>query len=304
MSYLSSLLVPRDTHYNFMGKKWWAFSLSISLMLATFALLAVRGLNFGIDFTGGMVIEAWFKEAPQIAGIRQELQQVYEGEISLQHLGDTHTVLIRIGYTGGSEKEQADLIHTIKEQFAQNHPQGIEYRKIDYVGPRVGKELVRGGILSLILTLGGIMVYVWFRFAWQYGIGGVAALIHDTILTLGFYSLTQIEFNLSSVAAILTVIGYSINDSVVIFDRIRDNLRKYKKMPLEELLNESVNVTLSRTIMTSLTVVLAASALVFFGGDVIRSFSAGTLFGVLVGTYSTIYISVPVLIYFRLSRSI
>jgi preprotein translocase SecF subunit len=208
--------------------------------------------------------------------------------------------MIRMGLEEGAD--QAALIEQAKAKFAAAGVK-VEYRKIDYVGPVVGRELIEGGIISLVLALLGIMAYVWFRFEWQFGLGGVLALAHDLVFTLGFYAFSGYEFGLTAIAALLTILGYSINDSVVLFDRVRELRRKYKKMPVEELLNRSINMNLGRTLMTSCTVMLASLALVLVGGEVLRSFAGAILFGLIAGTYSSIYISVPVLIYFKLGEA-
>lgn len=293
-------LIPQKTKIDFMGKKWIAFSLSIILTIVTLASLGINGLNFGIDFTGGIVIEARTEKPADLSKIREVLNSAELGEIALQKFGSDLDLMIRIGYQKGGQKEQEKAVAKVKEIIGNNFDLQIEYRKVDYVGPQVGKELVTAGALSIILAFIGIMIYIWFRFEWQYGVGGILALIHDAMLTIGLFTIFQIEFNLTSVAAILTIIGYSINDSVVIYDRIRENMRKFKKMPMDELINLSTNETLSRTIMTAGTTLLASLALVIFGGEVIKGFSIAMLFGVIAGTYSSIYISAPILIFFNL----
>lgn len=292
-------ILPSDTNINFLGKKFIAFILSIFLIIASLALLFVKGLNFGIDFTGGILIETRFDESPDLGIMRQKIGQSVEGDVSLQTFGDDKTILIRIGEQSGNEKDRLSAINNVKKVISDNF-KNVDYRKVDYVGPKVGNELISDGILSLLLAFVAILGYIWFRFEWQYGAGAVIALIHDSILTVGFFSLTQLEFNLSSIAAILTIIGYSINDSVVIFDRIRENVRKFRKMPIHELLNKSINQNLSRTILTSLTTLVALLSLAIFGGEVLKSFSMAALFGVAVGTYSSIYIASPILIFMKL----
>jgi preprotein translocase subunit SecF len=293
---------PSDTKIDFLGKRKLALGFSIFCILATAYLLPTRGLNFGIDFTGGILIETRFEQVPDLAKMREGLKEKHLGDVSLQSFGDSHNVLIRLGQQAGGEKERIHAVDQVKSTLATDFPGKIDYRKVDYVGPKVGGELIKDGAIALLLTFAGIMCYVWIRFEWQYGVGAILALFHDAVITLGFFSITQLEFNLSCIAAILTIIGYSINDSVVIFDRIRDDIRKYKSMPIAELLNVSINHTLARTILTSSTVLLAVLALVFVGGEVIKSFSLSTFFGIIIGTYSSIYISAPVLIYMNLRR--
>ncbi|PIR37175.1 MAG: protein translocase subunit SecF [Alphaproteobacteria bacterium CG11_big_fil_rev_8_21_14_0_20_39_49] len=293
-------IIPSDTKINFIQNKILAFAFSAFLLCATIFLLATKGLNFGIDFTGGILIDAKFEQPVELGKMRDLLKGADIGDVSLQTFGEPNDILIRVGENSDIESDRIVIIDKIKEILASNFSGNIEYRKVDYVGPKVGGELIRSGALSLVLAFAAMMVYIWLRFEWQYGVGGIIALIHDSVITLGFFSLTQLEFNLSSIAAILTIIGYSINDSVVVFDRIRENLRKYKKMPMNELINVSINNNLTRTILTSLTTVVALLALVLMGGEVIKSFSLAALFGVIIGTYSSIYIASPVLIYMKL----
>lgn len=293
-------IIPSDTKINFIESKILAFAFSAFLLCATIFLLATKGLNFGIDFTGGILIDAKFEQPVELGKMRDLLKGADIGDVSLQTFGEPNDILIRIGENSDIESDRIVIIDKIKEILASNFSGNIEYRKVDYVGPKVGGELIRSGALSLVLAFAAMMVYIWLRFEWQYGVGGIIALIHDSVITLGFFSLTQLEFNLSSIAAILTIIGYSINDSVVVFDRIRENLRKYKKMPMHELINVSINNNLTRTVLTSLTTVVALLALVLMGGEVIKSFSLAALFGVIIGTYSSIYIASPVLIYMKL----
>jgi preprotein translocase subunit SecF len=202
-----------------------------------------------------------------------------------------------------NEQDQTEVATKIKQVLDSNFPNQFEYRKTDFVGPQVGSELIKKGFMALTMSFILMMFYIWIRFDWQFGIGGVLALIHDAILTIGFFSITQLEFDLTSVAAILTIIGYSINDSVVIYDRIREYMRKYKKKEIDEILNLSINSTLSRTVLTGGSTLVALVALIFLGGEVLRSFSVSVFFGIIVGTYSSIYISAPVLLYMNIDRS-
>lgn len=289
---------PDVTRFDFMGRRWLGFALSLILMVGTAVSLSVKGLNYGIDFTGGVLIELRAPQAVDLGGLRDKLTHALDAEISLQTAGDPRDVLLRV--QSRQEEEQAQVVAKTKSLLAESLGQEIEYRKIDYVGPQVGRELVEKGLWALGLSLLGIMGYLWFRFEWQFGLGGVVALAHDAIVTLGFYSVAGMEFNLTSIAAILTIVGYSINDSVVIYDRARENMRKYKRMALDEILNLSLNETINRTVMTAGTVLLSSIALLVFGGEVLKSFSAAMVFGVVAGTYSSIYISAPVLIYTNL----
>ncbi len=290
-------LVPHDTTYDFIGKRWIGFTITLIGIAASLGMLATKGLNFGIDFTGGLLLEVRGEQPIDLHAMRTLFADGTYGEVSLQQVGDPRDVLIRVKLAG--DADQVALTRAIQGKLAEGG-QKLEYRKVDYVGPTVGQELIHKGALAMGLALAGIMAYLWFRFEWQYGLGGMMALIHDLILMLGFYAFTQFEFGLTSIAAVLTILGYSINDSVVIYDRIRENLRKFKKMPLPQLLNLSMNETLGRTILTVMTTFLSVLALVILGGEVIRGFSLSILFGLIIGTYSSIYVSAAGLIYLRL----
>lgn len=288
-----------ETKYDFMGKRWLGFAVSFAMVVASVFFIYTHGLNWGIDFTGGVLMEIRTEESANLSTLRQLLPEEEFGEVALQNFGSDRDVMIRLELAEG--QDQAALIERVKEKIA-NSDIKAQYRKIDYVGPTVGRELVTGGVTSLALAMLGIMIYVWVRFEWQFGLGGMLALAHDLVFTLGFYAFSGLEFGLPAIAALLTILGYSINDSVVLFDRVRELRRKYKKMSAEELLNRSINLNLGRTLMTSSTVMLASLALVLVGGEVLRSFSGAILFGLIVGTYSSIYISVPVLIYFGMNN--
>jgi preprotein translocase subunit SecF len=270
-----------------------AIILSIVLSIFSISSVLTRGLNLGIDFSGGILIEAQFQDKVEFSKIRDLLNKKEFGEVTLQNFDDKNFI-IKV-----SQDKNIDQNQTIKEikSVLDTNFSNIQYRKTDFVGPQIGSELIKKGILALFGSFAFIMVYIWIRFDWQFGIGAIIALIHDAIMVLGFYSFTGLEFNSTSIAAILTVIGYSINDSVVIYDRIRENLRKFKAMNLSELLDLSINSTLSRTILTSSTTLLALVALMLFGGDALKSFSIASFFGIVVGTYSSIYISAPILLY-------
>jgi preprotein translocase subunit SecF len=285
---------------DFIGNRWYGFSFTIIGMIVTVASLAVQGLNFGIDFTGGVIMEIRTEQPADIAKLRQILDVPELGGAMIQSVGENHDVMIRLAPQ--KNLQQSAVADRARARIEENYGVSVDFQRVDYVGPQVGEELIVGSLTAVALALIMMMLYLWFRFEWQFGAGGIAALLHDAIMMIGFFSLTQIEFNLTSVAAILTVIGYSINDSVVIYDRVRENLRKYKTMPLDQLLNQAINETLSRTILTGGTVFLALIGLVTLGGDVLFGFSAAMIFGVVVGTYSSIYISATILIYLRLRR--
>lgn len=293
-------LVPANTRIDFIGRRRLAFLFTAILFLASAASVVLQGLSFGIDFRGGILIEVRAPGPVDIAEMRTTLSGMDLGEVTLQEFGTETDVLIGIQeQEGGESAAQLVAVDVVKRTLGPD----MEYRRVEFVGPKVGDELIEAGILAVSLALGAILLYIWFRFEWQFGLGAVIALIHDVLLTVGVFSITQMEFNLATVAAILTIAGYSINDTVVVYDRVRENLRKYKKMPFDDLLNLSLNETLSRTLMTSLTTLLALFALFFFGGEVIRGFSFALIWGVVIGTYSSIYIAVPLLIYFGADRT-
>lgn len=296
-------LIPTKPNLKFMAVHYYAYALSLVVIIGTFGLLFTKGLNLGIDFTGGVVIEARLEQAADLGKIREDLTALNLGDVTLQNFGSDTDILIRLPKQPGGAEANNEAIAAVKDTLSKTISGNIEYRKIDQVGPQVGDELARGAVLATLLSFAAIMVYIWVRFEWQFGVGGLLALLHDAVFTIGFYSITGIEFNLTSVAAVLTVIGYSINDSVVIYDRIRENLRRFRKMPVGELIDLSINETLSRTLMTVLMTLLALAALIFVGGDVIRGFCIAMFFGILVGTYSSIYISAPVLYFMKLRRN-
>ena len=292
-------LVPDDTKFDFFKLNKLYLVFSTLLVLVSLALVVVPGLNFGVDFRGGILIEARTNGPADLAALRQTLGGLDLGEVGLQEFGAPTDVLINFGQQPGDERAQLAAIEKVKEALGDKV---AEYRRIEVVGPKVGGELVRGGIIATLLAMLAIAAYVWFRFEWQFGVAALVSLAHDVITTLGLFALLQIEFDLATLAAVLTIAGYSINDTVVIFDRVREDLRKFKKMPLPDLLNHALNSTLSRTVLTGLTVFLAVLALVLFGGEVIRGFSIAMIWGVIVGMYSTIGVATPLLIYLGLRR--
>jgi preprotein translocase SecF subunit len=285
---------------NFIGNRWYGFAFTIIGMVVTAISLATQGLNFGIDFTGGVVMEIRTEQVADVGKLRQILNAPDLGGAMIQSVGDGRDVMIRLAPQEGLQ--QSAVADKVRALVTADYGQAVEFTRVDYVGPQVGQELITGSLIAISLALVMMLLYLWFRFEWQYGVGGILALLHDAVMMVGFFSVTQIEFNLTSVAAILTVIGYSINDSVVIYDRVRENLRKYKTLPLDALLNQSINETLSRTILTGGTVFLALIGLVSLGGEVLFGFSAAMMFGVVVGTYSSIYVSATILIYLSLRR--
>lgn len=289
---------PDNTKIPFMRLRWVWFAFSMTLMAGVFFLLFTRGMTMGIDFTGGILMDIRADAPIKLAPLRAALDTGEFGEVALQHFGDRQEILLRIQAREG--EDQGKKVEQVKEKLASQLGESLDFRQIDYVGPSVGEELVEAGFISVGLSVVAILLYVWFRFEWQFGLGAILALVHDATIMVGFYLVSGFEFGLTSIAAILTIVGYSINDSVVIYDRIRENMRKYKQMPLEELINISINETLSRTVLTGGTTALAALALVLFGGQTLLGFSSALLFGVVFGTYSSIYISAPVLLYLNL----
>lgn len=260
----------------------------------------MRGLNFGIDFTGGILVEIRTEQTHNLGVLRSALADDAYGEVSLQHFGNDKDILIRI--EGNMEQEQAETVERAKEDISTALNGDVTYRRVDYVGPTIGNEMIESGAYALLFAFIGMLLYIWFRFEWQFGVGALLALVHDAVLILGFFAFSGVEFGLSAIAAILTVIGYSINDSVVIFDRIRENIRKHNKKELSEIIDLSLNQTLSRTILTAFTTLLASGALAVFGGEIIHGFALALCVGVAVGTYSSIYIAAPILIYFNVQR--
>jgi preprotein translocase SecF subunit len=295
-------LVPENTHIPFMKARKLAFVISAMLVVASIALFFVRGLNLGIDFVGGSTIEIQTQETADIGEIRKLMGGLGLGDVNVQEFGSETEVLIRFEeQEGGEEAQKAAQIKV--ETALKDAIDGVSIRSTSFIGPKVSSELARDGTLAVSLAVLAVLVYIWFRFEWQFGMGAVIALVHDVLLTIGFFSITQLDFNLSIIAAILTIVGYSLNDTVVVYDRVRENMRKFRKMPLPELLDTSINDTLSRTIMTSMTTLLALLALFIFGGAVIRGFTAAMIWGIVIGTYSSVFIASPILLKFNLRRT-
>jgi preprotein translocase subunit SecF len=287
-------LVPDETNLPFMKWRRITFPLSGLLSLLAIGLFFTVGLNFGIDFRGGTLIEIQSKAGPaDLGAIRSTLGGLNLGEVQLQRFGAESDVLIRLAQQPGGEDAQQAAVSKVKSALGD----GYDYRRVEVVGPRVSGELVQSGILGMLVAILGILLYLWFRFEWQFAIGATIATLHDVVLTIGFFSLTQLDFDLSSVAAVLTIMGYSVNDTVVIYDRIREMLRRHKRMPISELLDLSMNSTLSRTVITSTTVILSLLGMFLFGPEAIQSFVQAMLFGSIVGVYSSGFIAAPLLIY-------
>ncbi|WP_341789664.1 protein translocase subunit SecF [Rickettsia endosymbiont of Polydrusus tereticollis] len=293
-------LLPDKIDFDFMNFKKISYTLSIILSLISILWVGIYKFNFGIDFAGGIVIEVRLDQAPDLPKMREVLGGLGIGEVVLQNFGSERDLSIRFG--SSSEDNLRKNIELIKSTLQENFPYKFEYRKVDFVGPQVGRQLINAGVLAMLFSFAAIMVYIWIRFEWYFGLGILVALVHDVILSLGFMSMTGLDFNLSTIAAILTIIGYSVNDSVVIYDRIRENLRKSHKKVITQIINVSINETLSRTTLTVVTTLLANLALVIFGGEAIRSFSVLVFFGIIAGTYSSIFISAPILTLFATKK--
>ena len=293
-------LIPDNSSFPFLNLFKFGFVFSAILIALSVGSFLYQGLNLGIDFKGGILIEAKSKQgSADVQRLRAELGEMSFGEVSIQLFGAEDEVLIRIQKQEGDEQAQVQVIKEVNSLISD----GYTVRRTEFVGPTIGAELTQKGILAVVSALVAIMIYIWFRFEWQYSIAAILALSHDVISTIGFFSLTSFEFNLATIAAILTIAGYSINDTVVVFDRIRENFRRYKSWEQNDIINKSLNETLSRTVMTSVTTALALIAIMVFGGPVLRDFAAAMLWGVLIGTYSSIFIAAGVLTYVALNRS-
>jgi len=293
-------LVPDTTNIRFIDYRKFAYILSALLIVGSFGLYFSKGLNYGIDFEGGIMIEIGTEGPADIGAIRSAMASLKMGDVKVQEFGAANDVLIRLEHQDGLTLDQ--VVEQVRDILPRAVEGKISYRRTETVGSTVSGELIADGIMAVILAIGAVLIYIWFRFEWQFGMGAVIALVHDVILTIGMFSLTGLEFNLSTIAAILTIVGYSLNDTVVVYDRIRENLRKFRKMPMTDLLNLSINDTLSRTVMTSVTTLIALCSLFFLGGEGIHGFSAAMIWGIFVGTYSSIFIAAPVLLWVELRR--
>jgi preprotein translocase subunit SecF len=290
---------PHNLRLPFMRYKGLCFGLSLMFMALSCVLFATKGFNYGVDFKGGSLIEVQAKSGhADIAAMRAKLDGLGIGEVQIQSFGNESDVLIRIEEQAGGEEAQQVAMKKVVDALGGDFVQ----RRIEVVGPAVSSELRTTGMIAVLASIVAIVVYVWFRFEWQFALGAVVALAHDVLVTAGIFSLFQLQFDLSIVAALLTILGYSVNDTVVVSDRIRENMRKYKKMELNELLDISINETLSRTILTGLTAIAGILSLYFFGGEVLRNFSFAMLFGILIGTYSSVFIAAPLLGYLGVKR--
>lgn len=289
-------IIKDETHFPFIKFRSIAFVVSCILIIASIALFMTRGLNYGIDFVGGILIEVRMEQEADLAQLRGSLDGLGLGSVQIQQFGEPNDVLIRVQRQEGDATAQEAAVNLVRDRLSEIVDGDISYRRVEFVGPKVSGELVSDGILAVSLALAAVLFYIWIRFEWQFGLGAVVALFHDVIITIGVFSLTQIEFNLAIIAALLTIVGYSLNDTVVVYDRIRENLLKFRKMPITELLDLSINDTLSRTILTSFTTLLALGALYVFGGAVIAGFTFAMIWGVVIGTYSSVFVAAPLLL--------
>ncbi len=279
------------------------YILSISFAIISIFSLWLKGLNFGIDFKGGLLVEIKLENNIELESLRNNIEALNYGDFTLQKLDNSNdNFLIKIELSSDFQENQEVLITRLKETIQNNFEGNIDYRRIEYVGPTVSNELIMTGIIAIVIAIFSMLIYIWFRFELPFAVGAVLALIHDTILTIGMFSITSLEFNLSTVAAILLIIGYSMNDTVVVYDRVRENLKKFKKLDTFALLNKSINETLSRTINTTATTILALFALFIFGGNIIKDFSLAMIWGIVIGTYSSILIATPILLNMKIRK--
>ena len=301
-------LAPEKTSIDFFKYQWITFGGSIALMVLAFILWGAMGLNFGIDFQGGTTIRTESTKVVDVGAYRTALQGLDLGDVSINEVfdpsfrNDQHVAMVRIAALDGHEAVTPETLDKVKSTLTAMDPT-ITFPSVESVGPKVSNELVFSSILAVAITSIGIALYIWLRFEWQFALGGVLALLHDVFITIGIFALFQIKFDLTIIAALLTILGYSINDTVVVFDRLRENLVKYKIMPLKDVMNLSVNETLSRTLMTSITTLIAVGSMLVFGGDVIRGFSFAIFMGVLLGTYSSVYVAKNIVLILGLDRS-
>jgi len=289
-------LIPDNTNLDFMRWRNVALVISIVVTVASLAIVGIRGLNLGVDFVGGQMIRTTFPQAISVEKLRSDVDGLHLGESSIQEFGGPKSYQIRLPKPEGGEAAANRAAIQVRQMIQQNYP-GARVDAVETVSGKVSEELARDGALAIALAMLGIAVYIWFRFEWQFGVGALVTLFHDVSMTLGFFSVTRLQVDLNVVAAILTIVGYSLNDTVVIYDRIRENLRKYRKMAIVPLLNLSLNETLSRTMVTSLSILLALGVLLLLGPEVIFGLTIAIFIGIFVGTYSSIYISSPVLVW-------
>jgi preprotein translocase subunit SecF len=305
-------LVPDNTNIRFLRWRWVALSISVFLLLSSVALVSVRGLNWGVDFVGGQQMRVSFAKPVDIGELRTRLEKLNVGDVTIQELGNSQTMNIRIPLVGGGNPiskclgggitadgqalDSNKIASQVRAEIVKGYA-GVNIGSVSSISGKVGCELFSTGSIALALAMAGIALFIWFRFEWQFGVGALVTLFHDVVLTFGFFALTQLQFDLNVIAAILTIIGYSLNDTIVVYDRIRENLKKYRKMAMEPLIDLSTNETLSRTVTTSLSLIITLAILLFLGPDMIFGFTAAMLLGIVIGTFSSFYISNPVLIW-------
>ena len=305
-------LVPDNTNIAFLRWRWVALAISVFLILASVVLVSVRGLNWGVDFVGGQQIRVSFAKPVDIGELRIRLEKLNVGDVTIQELGNSQTMNVRIPLSGsgnpigkclgggisadGQALDSNKIASAVRAEIVKAYP-GVNIGSVASVSGKVGCELFSTGSLALVLAMAGIAMFIWFRFEWQFGVGALVTLFHDVVLTFGFFALTQLQFDLNVIAAILTIIGYSLNDTIVVYDRIRENLKKYRKMEMEPLIDLSTNETLSRTVTTSLSLIITLAILLLLGPDMIFGFTAAMLLGIVIGTFSSFYISNPILIW-------
>ena len=288
-------LVPDNTNIGFVRLRYIAFALTLALTLGSLALLATRGLNLGVDFVGGLTMEVEFKSPPPLDALRTEVETLGVGTAALQEFGSPRNILIRLPLPEGDQGAVQRVVAKVQADLKAKYGE-VSFRRVESVSGKVSEELIRNGAIAVVLSMAAVALFTWFRFEWYFGVSTVVALVHDVIVTLGFFALTQLEFDLNVIAAILTIIGYSLNDKVVIDDRIRENLRKYRKMDIGPLIDLSVNETLPRTVMTSVTLLAALISMLLLGPDILFGFTAAMVLGIVVGTYSSIFVSSSLLI--------
>jgi preprotein translocase subunit SecF len=288
-------LVPDNTNIGFVRVRFIAFALTLALTIGSLALLATRGLNLGVDFVGGLTMEVEFKQPPPLDALRSKVDGLGVGQSALQEFGNANTILIRLPLPEGDQAAVQKVVAKVRTGLAGSYGD-VQFRRVESVSGKVSAELIESGIWAVVLSMAAVALFTWFRFEWYFGVSTVVALVHDVVVTLGFFALTQLEFDLNIVAAVLTIIGYSLNDKVVIDDRIRENLRKYRTMDIGPIIDLSVNETLPRTVMTSVTLLAALVAMLILGPDVIFGFTAAMVLGIIVGTYSSIFVSSSLLI--------
>ena len=300
MLFSLAIIPPIIVSVIYQDNETWSFFYALILILVSIGFIFYKGLNFGVDFKGGTLIELRVENAEiGIGDVRQSFIKMNLGDVNVKKFGKGNDYLIKFEQT---DKNKENFIEDIKTQLSKNLGGSFSFRRVENVGPKVSGELLKSGLIAIVLSLSAMLIYIWIRFEWQFSLGAIIALIHDVIITIGFFSILEFEINLSIVAAVLTIVGYSMNDTVVIFDRVRENLKKYSSKSINEISNLSINETLSRTIITSITTLLALLSIYILGGEILRGFSFAMILGVLIGTYSSIFVAAPVLNYFKVTQ--